>query len=69
MTERPAGDSPDDAAGELHLRCATDRRGVESLFLELRRRARARGLDIEMVKTERCAAPEPRDTTRQAADP
>ena len=69
MADRPAGGSTDDSAEEIQLLCATDRRGVESLFLEMQRRARALGLDIEMVKAERCAVPDPRDPTRQPVDP
>jgi len=69
MADRPVGGPSSDAsAEELRLLCASDRRGVESLFLELRRRARALGLDIEMVKAERCAVPEPANP-RQAAEP
>ena len=61
--------STDHAAEEIQLLCATDRRGAESLFLELRRRARALGLEIELVKAERCAVPGPRDSSHQPADP
>ena len=73
MAAHPASGSADDAtdhaAEELQLLCATDRRGAESLFLELRRRARALGLEIELVKAERCAVPSPPDASRQVADP
>ena len=71
MAEQSAGASPDDSAEEIQLLCATNRRGVESLFLELKRRARALGLEIEMVKAERCAGPDPDPGNRahQAVDP
>ena len=63
---------PETTAGEfeeqLQLICPLDRRGVESLFLELQKRARHLGLDIEMVRAERCRRPARGDPPSQSGE-
>jgi hypothetical protein len=46
-------DSTLEIAGHL------DRRAVEALYIEIRARARARGLDVELVAVERRTSPRP----------
>ena len=45
----PPGEEPSE---ELRVACPVDRRGAESLFLELRERARQMGFDLELVSVE-----------------
>ena len=49
MTPVPGGAPVDEPSEELWVTCRLDRRRAESLFLELRSRARQLGFDLELV--------------------
>ena len=65
MTPVSGGAPVEEPSEELRVTCRLDRRGAESLFLELRARARQLGFDLELGSVGPSGRPAPADTSSQ----